>query len=148
MPSSLCSRVSPQHITGIILCSSIFLIFLFTVSSVSAKYCLLSLWPTTTQSTPASSSIAGEVSPVYAPLSSKYTFCAPSLMFVPSRAALTGIISMAGTQKTTSTLSVFTLSLRRFTSSTASFGVLFIFQFPAIIFFLTSKSLQNYLFFQ
>ena len=44
--------------------SKAFNIFLLTVSFVSAKYSLLSEWPKTTYFTPASTSIAGEISPV------------------------------------------------------------------------------------
>ena len=43
---------------------------------------------------------------------------------------------MAGTQKTTSTSSFATSGFNVLTNSTASLGVMFIFQFPAIIFFL------------
>ena len=51
-------------------------------------------------------------------------------------ASTTGMISIAGTQNTTSASSVTTRDLSVFTSSTASEGVIFIFQLPAIIFFL------------
>ena len=57
--------------------------FLLTVSSVSAKYCLLSECPIITYSTPMHLSIGPETSPVNAPFSSKCIFCAPILMFVP-----------------------------------------------------------------
>ena len=58
-------------------------IFLFTVSSVSLKYCLLSECPIITYSTPIDFSIFPETSPVYAPDSSKCIFCAPIFIFVP-----------------------------------------------------------------
>ena len=135
-PCSLCSRVSPQHMIGVMPCSKAFSIFLFTVSLVSAKYSLLSEWPSTTYFTPASVSIAGEISPVKAPFSSKYIFSAPIWMLEPFAASTTGMISMAGTQKTTSTSSFATSGFNVLTNSTASLGVMFIFQFPAIIFFL------------
>ena len=135
-PCSLCSRVSPQHMIGVIPCSKAFSIFLFTVSFVSAKYSLLSECPRTTYFTPASVSIAGEISPVYAPLSSKYIFSAPTWILVPFTASATGIMSIAGTQNTTSTSSLATNGFNSSTKATASLGVLFIFQFPATIFFL------------
>ena len=85
---------------------------------------------------PASVSIAGEISPVKAPFSSKYIFSAPIWMLEPFAASTTGMISMAGTQKTTSTSSFATSGFNVLTNSTASLGVMFIFQFLAIIFFL------------
>ena len=135
-PCSRCSRVSPQHMIGVSPCSNAFSIFLFTVSFVSAKYSLLSECPRTTYLTPASVSMFGEISPVYAPFSSKYIFSAPTWMLLPFAASTTGMISIAGTQNTTSASSVTTRDLSVFTSSTASEGVIFIFQLPAIIFFL------------
>ena len=86
--------------------------------------------------TPASTNIAAEISPVYAPLSSKYIFSAPTATFVPLTASTTGTMSIAGTQYTTSTASFLTKSFNSFTKATASLGVLFIFQLPAIILFL------------
>ncbi len=121
---------------GVIPCSNAFSIFLFTVSFVSAKYSLLSECPRTTYLTPASVSIAGEISPVYAPFSSKYIFSAPTWMLEPFTASTTGMISIAGTQNTTSTSSFATNGFNSFTKATASLGVMFIFQLPAIIFFL------------
>ena len=47
-----------------------------TVSSVSPKYCRRSEWPTSEPATPSSSSIGAEISPVYAPSGSQWTFCA------------------------------------------------------------------------
>ena len=49
-------------------------IFLFTVSSVSLKYCLLSECPIITYSTFIDFNIFPETSPVYAPFSSKCIF--------------------------------------------------------------------------
>ena len=57
-------------------------------------------------------------------------------MFVPSHAFTTGMMSIAGTQNTTSASSVLTSGFNVSTSATASDGVMFIFQFPAMIFFL------------
>ena len=136
MPCFLCVKVSPQHTIGVMPCSNAFKTFLFTVSSVSAKYSRLSECPIITYFTPASVSIAGEISPVYAPLSSKYIFSAPIWIFVPSAASIAGIMSIAGTQNTTSASSFATSGANSFTNAFASLGVLFIFQFPAIIFFL------------
>ena len=130
---------------GVIPCSKAFNTFLFTVSSVSAKYSLLSECPNTTYFTPASVSIAGEISPVYAPLSSKYMFSAPMQMLEPFAASIAGIISIAGTQNTTSTSSFATNGFNSFTSATASLGVLFIFQLPAIIFFLAILKCPSFL---
>ncbi len=50
----------------------------------------------------------GAISPVYAPLSSKYIFSAPMLMFEPFAASIAGTIEIAGTQNTTSTSSLAT----------------------------------------
>jgi hypothetical protein len=47
-----------------------------TVSSLSPKYCRRSEWPTRDPTTPSSSSIGGEISPVYAPSLSQCTFWA------------------------------------------------------------------------
>ena len=132
----LCVKDSPQQMIGVRPCSNALMTFLLTVSSVSAKYSLLSECPMITYSTPASVSIDGEISPVKAPFSSKYMFSAPTWILVPLHASTTGIISIAGTQNTTSTLSFLTKGLSSFTRATASLGVLFIFQLPAIIFVL------------
>ena len=121
---------------GVIPCSKALRIFLLTSSFVSPKYSLLSECPRTTYLTPASTSIAGEISPVYAPFSSKYIFSAPTWMFVPLAASTTGTMSIAGTQNTTSTSSFTTNGFNVSTNLTASLGVMFIFQLPAIIFFL------------
>ena len=135
-PCSLCSRLSPQHMIGVMPCSNALSTFLFTSSLVSPKYSLLSECPSTTYFTPASTSMFGEISPVYAPLSSKYIFSAPTWMLVPFAASTTGTMSIAGTQNTTSTSSFATNGFSSSTRATASLGVLFIFQLPAIIFFL------------
>src|SRR5699024_11004505 len=63
-------------------------------------------------------------------------FSAPTWILVPFTASTTGTMSIAGTQKTTSTSSFATNGFKVFTNSTASLGVMFIFQFPAIIFLL------------
>ena len=139
MPCSLCVRVSPQQIIGVIPCSNALSTFLFTVSSVSAKYSLLSECPMITYLTPTSVSIFGAISPVYAPLSSKYIFSAPISILLPLAASMAGIISIAGTQKTTSTSLFATNGFNSFISAVVSEGVLFIFQFPAIIFLLDIK---------
>ena len=73
---------------------------------------------------------------MYAPFSSKYMFSAATAMFVPLQASTTGTMSIAGTPNTTSTSSFCTSGFRVSTNLTASLGVMFIFQFPAIIFFL------------
>ena len=52
----------------------------------------------------------------------------------PLAASIAGIMSMAGTQNTTSTSSFATNGFNSFTRATASDGVMFIFQLPAIIF--------------
>ena len=49
---------------------------LATVSSVSPKYCRRSEWPTSDPTTPSSSNSGAEISPVYAPSGSQWTFCA------------------------------------------------------------------------
>ena len=73
---------------------------------------------------------------MYAPLSSKYIFSAPTWILLPLTASTTGTMSIAGTQNTTSTSSFATSGFSSSTRATASLGVLFIFQLPAIIFFL------------
>ena len=73
-PASLCSNVSPTHTIGFNPCANADLIFLFTVSSVSAKYCLLSECPIITYSTPIDFNIGADTSPVYAPFSSQCIF--------------------------------------------------------------------------
>ena len=60
----------------------------------------------------------------------------PELQSALEHASTTGIMSIAGTQNTTSTSSLFTSGFRVSTNLTASLGVMFIFQLPAIIFFL------------
>ncbi len=52
--------------------------FLLTVSSVSPKNWRRSEWPTITYSTASLASIGGLTSPVNAPWSSQWQFCAPS----------------------------------------------------------------------
>ena len=125
---------------GVIPCSNALRTFLLTVSSVSAKYSLLSECPIITYFTPISVSMLGAISPVYAPLSSKYIFSAPMLMLVSFAASMAGTKSIAGTQNTTSTSSFATNGFNSFINATASLGVLFIFQLPAIIFFLMFMS--------
>ena len=135
-PCSLCVRVSPQQMMGVMPCSKALRTFLFTVSSVSAKYSLLSECPMITYFTPASSSIAGEISPVKAPFSSKYIFSAPIMILEPFAASIAGMMSIAGTHRSTSTSSFATRGFNVLISSTAWLGVIFIFQLPAMIFFL------------
>ena len=67
-------------------------------------------------------------------------FSAPILIFVPLVASIAGTKSIAGTQNTTSTSSLATNGFNSLINATASLGVLFIFQLPAIIFFLIMKS--------
>ena len=57
-------------------------------------------------------------------------------MLLSFAAIIAGMISIAGTQNTTSTSSFATNGFNSFTRATASLGVLFIFQLPAIIFLL------------
>ena len=145
-PCSLCVNVSPQQTIGVMPCSKAFFTFLFTVSSVSAKYSRLSECPMITYFTPASVSIFGAISPVYAPLSSKYIFSAPISMLLPFAASIAGIMLIAGTQNTTSASSVATKGFNSLINATASLGVLFIFQFPAIIFLLAIFIVSQLLF--
>ena len=110
--------------------------------SVSPKYCLRSEWPTITYSVPISHSMAAEISPVYAPDAAKWTFSAPTFIGLPFAASITGTRSTYGTQATISQPSVFlpaSSAFMAFISSTASEGVLFIFQFPAITVFLNAR---------
>ena len=65
--ASLCSNVSPTQTIGFRPSSKEAFIFRLTVSSVSAKYCLLSEWPIITYSVFIDLSILGDTSPVYAP---------------------------------------------------------------------------------
>ena len=73
--------------TGVSPARSTASVFLLTVSSVSPKYCRLSLCPTITAFTPISLSIGSEISPVKAPLSSKWQFCAPTKKGSPAATA-------------------------------------------------------------
>ena len=64
LPPSRSSSVSPMHTMGVSPAASAASVRLFTVSSVSPKYCLRSLCPMMTYFTPYSLSIAAEISPV------------------------------------------------------------------------------------
>ena len=105
---------------------------LFTVSSVSAKYWRRSEWPVMTYSTPRSTSMSALISPVKAPLFSKWTFSAPTWMLVPLvfSTAVTRLVK--GVQMTTSQPAPATAGMSSSMSAAASVAVLFIFQLPAI----------------
>src|SRR5262249_52768510 len=75
-PASRCSSVSPTHAITRRPAPSAALARLATVSSVSPKYCRRSEWPTREPTTPSSSRSGAEISPVYAPSSSQWTFWA------------------------------------------------------------------------
>jgi len=81
--------------------------------------------------------IAPEISPVKAPSASQYKFCAPSLTQLPATTLFTSVKQTNVGQITTSQPSNPPSSfLSPPASSTASATVLYIFQFPAMIFLL------------
>ena len=118
--------------------SSAALVLCCTVTSVSPKYVLLSLWPVMTYSTPQALSISAEISPVKAPLFAQWQFSAPIFTFVPFVASSAAAMSTYGTHATTSQPASLTRGVMALSSSVASAGVLFIFQLPAITAFLTA----------
>ncbi len=61
------------------------------MSSVSPKYWRRSEWPMMTWVQPISSSMAGQISPVYAPSFSQYRSCAPMATFEPLAASIANI---------------------------------------------------------
>ena len=67
-------------------------------------------------------------------------------MLEPFAASIAGIMSIAGTQNTTSTSSFAQSGFNIFTNSTASLGVLFIFQLPATIFLRITNSPLLYIY--
>ena len=146
MPARRCSRTSPRQRMTFRPAQRAARVLMLTVASVSPKYCRLSEWPTITYSAPASRSISAEISPVKAPLASKWTFCAPILTQVPFAASTAGMRSTAGTQRTTSHPFLPAVSSAVFaTAAFASEGVMFIFQLPAMMtlrdsFFMSSYS--------
>ena len=82
---------------------------------------------------PAEISMRGEISPVYAPFSSKYTFCAPSLMFVPFNkldAALNAV--NGGAIKISTSLMSLTRGMKELMNCSVSSIVFVIFQLAAI----------------
>src|SRR4051812_42419696 len=79
-------------------------------------------------------SMTGEICEVYAPFSSQWTFCAPTLIGEPLSASATPASATNVGQTTISTLlKGASLGLSSFTKSTDSWTVLNIFQFPAMI---------------
>ncbi len=75
-PASRSASVSPTHAMTARPASSAASARRRTVSSVSPKSCRRSEWPTIAPVTPSSSSIGADTSPVNAPSSSQWTFCA------------------------------------------------------------------------
>ena len=75
--------------------------------------------------------MAGDISPVNAPFSSGYTFCAPQWTEVRARKKFVSGRSVNGGQMSISTPSFF-CSLKCLKKASASSTVQFIFQFPAI----------------
>jgi hypothetical protein len=111
---------------------------LLTVTSVSPKYCLRSLWPMMTYSTPMETSIGAEISPVKAPEFSQWQFSAPTLIFVPfARLEDRGQIDIghADDDAAFRAREAQLLSARDELAGLA--GVLFIFQLPAMTAFLS-----------
>ena len=137
LPASRSSSVSPTQTMAVRPAAIAALARRLTVSSVSPKYWRRSLWPMMTYFAPASSSIPVEISPVYAPDSFQWQFSAPMPTWVPAAAATAAGTSIAGVQHTTSTfVKSFVASTTPFTSAAVSDGLMFIFQLPAMIFFL------------
>ena len=143
MLHSRSQRSSPTHTIGFKPEAKAAFVLLLTVSSVSPKYCLLSLWPKTTYSTPISLSIGAEISPVKAPLSAQWQFSAPIFTFVPFVVSRATYKSTKGTQAITSQSASLTAGITSSRRTLASAGVLFIFQLPAIIAFLFALSIIN-----
>ena len=133
LPLSRSSRVSPTHTMGLSPAASAAFMRALTVSSVSPKYCLLSLCPMMTYSTPSSTSISALISPVKAPFAAQCTFSAPTLMLVPAVASTAAARSVYGVQMTTSHAASLTSGIRSATSAFVCATVLFIFQLPAMI---------------
>ena len=129
---------SPTQTMGLRPAARAALVLLLTVSSVSPKYCLRSLCPSTTYSTPISLSIPVLISPVNAPDSAQWQFSAPILILVPCAASIAAARSTYGTHATTSHPASLTSGAISASSAFASEGVLFIFQLPAMIAFLIS----------
>ncbi|MPM87838.1 hypothetical protein SDC9_134938 [bioreactor metagenome] len=134
-PASRCASVSPTQRITLSPAASAAVRRSFTVLSVSPKYCLRSLCPITTYSTPHSTSISADISPVNAPDLAQCTFCAPIRTDVPETASRMAKRSTNGTHKTTSHDADGYLLAISAARARASDGVLFIFQFPAIIYF-------------
>src|SRR5699024_76094 len=132
LPPSRSSSVSPQQMIGTSPFACRACAFLLTVSSVSAKCSRRSEWPTMTYFTPRSSSIAGDTSPVNAPLSSKWLFSAPMPSSEPSVFATSEGRWMNGAQMALSTSSFFGSVPSASMNASPSETVLFIFQLPAI----------------
>src|SRR5215469_7036070 len=87
-----------------------------------------------------------QISPVCAPKLCSLIFCAPSRIFFVSRIAFeTASSAVNGGQTTTSaSFRFFNSSFRSFTKASASAMVLFIFQLPAMINFLSLVIFQNF----
>src|SRR5699024_448735 len=132
LPPSRSSSVSPQQMIGTSPFACRACAFLLTVSSVSAKCSRRSEWPTMTYFTPRSSSIAGDTSPLNAPLSSKWLFSAPMPSSEPSAFATSEGRWMNGAQMALSTSSFFGRAPSASMNASPSETVLFIFQLPAI----------------
>ena len=64
LPASRSASTSPMQTTGTMPCLSAVCSFLFTISSVSAKYCRRSEWPMSVCVPPTAFSCPIEVSPV------------------------------------------------------------------------------------
>ena len=89
-------------------------------------------WPVITYSQPQAFSISALISPVWAPLASACTFCAPSLTQPSLRVSATGIRLVNDGQISISTLSQVKFWFSSFAKVTPNSGVPFIFQLPAI----------------
>src|SRR3990172_563153 len=132
-PPSRSGSVSPTQRMGVSPAASAARIFRFAASSVSAKYCRRSEWPTMQWVAPASFSIRVETSPVNAPSSAKWTFWDATPMPLPWTSCATAQIDGYGGARTISTPRTSATSGRKArTKAAASPAVLYIFQLPAM----------------
>ena len=114
-------------------CASAARAFSLTRSSSSPNIARRSECPITTQRTPHSTSIGGEISPVNAPASVQHTFCAPSPTALPASASRTAHSAVNGGAITASTAASGSGSSRSAaTNARACAIVLFIFQLPTM----------------
>jgi len=135
-PALRSARVSPIQRMTEKPCSSANAVFLPTKSGLSPSTWRRSEWPVSTHVQPASRSMAAEISPVKAPASAGYIFCAPTKMpGAPSRPSPVASRAVNGANTTTSLSSGAPPRIEASSCAVAlaSVRVLFIFQLAAIM---------------